>query len=85
MKQIFKFQSDWCQPCKVLAKIIETDIKPNVQDVEFITIDVEDGSGRSESFGIKSIPTMILLKDDIEVDRMVGVNSKEKILEFINQ
>lgn len=77
---VLKFSSTTCQPCKQLSKLlgeISTDIPTQEQDVYE---DIE----LSKSHGIRSVPTLIALKDGTEVARLTGMSTKEKLQEWYN-
>lgn len=77
MTTIIDFYADWCGPCKIMAPIFE-EIKPKYEGkVEFKKVDVEEDSAMAAKFGVMSIPTFVILKDDKEVDRKLGAMPKE--------
>jgi thioredoxin 1 len=80
---VFYFTADWCQPCKKVRPIVEElskDMFPNT----FQIIDAETEMELSKKFEIKSIPTFILIKNGEEINRITGLQTKEKLIEFIN-
>jgi len=79
MKQLFYFSSGWCQPCKAFSPIMDQ-ISKQIP-VKKINIDYEpDVNGR---FGVSSIPTVILVENEREVRRFVGVKSYNEVMDFI--
>lgn len=74
------FYADWCSPCKIQDPIIEELKKKFGEKVKFETIDVDKETEQAERFKIMAVPTLIILKNSIVVNRFVGVTSK-KILE----
>jgi len=82
MKTVFYFTADWCQPCKKVRPIVEElskDMFPNT----FQIIDAEIEMALSKKFEIKSVPTFILIKNGEEINRITGLQTKEKLIEFI--
>ena len=75
---IVDFYADWCGPCKVTEPILE-ELSEKMKDVKFVKVDVDTEQSKSQEGGIMSIPTMVLSKDGKEVDRIVGLASKEAI------
>lgn len=53
-------------------------------DIEFQSIDVEENRELTEEFSIKSVPTVVFLKDGVEVKRLVGVQSKITYIETLD-
>jgi len=79
---VFYFTADWCQPCKKVRPIVEElskDMFPNT----FQIIDAEIEMALSKKFEIKSVPTFILIKNGEEINRITGLQTKEKLIEFI--
>ena len=81
MKQLLKFSASWCQPCKQLSGVFKyVDLK----DVELKEADIEEQSELAQQYGIRSVPTMVLLEDGKEVGRKTGVLMADQIEEFIH-
>ena len=83
MIKILDFYAPWCAPCKTLAPIIEEGAKEF--NVELIKINVDEEDDLSEEYGIRSIPTLILEKNGKQVDRIIGLAPKSRIMELINK
>ncbi len=75
MNKILKFQADWCQPCKQLTKEMDGLSFP----VDVLDIDDEANQQAVANYRIRGVPTLVFLKDGQEVNRTVGLISKEKI------
>lgn len=80
--KLLQFKAVWCNPCKMQTKEFEE----NPVDVELVAIDIdEDDNDLSTQYGIRSIPTMILVGDNDEViNRWTGVTKSSTINEFIH-
>ena len=78
--EVLKFSATWCGPCRVLAQTLK--------DVEGITnIDIDKDSETPAKYGIRSVPTMVFLKDGKEVHRQSGnmpLQMYQQILTEIN-
>lgn len=80
MKKIVRFTASWCGPCKMLAKTLdEVEIK---LPIEVVDIDVHPEV--AAEFGIRSVPTMVIVEDNIPSKRLVGNKTKQEIEAFIN-
>jgi thioredoxin 1 len=75
MLEVKKFSAAWCGPCRALAPVIE-EVKKGFSNVVFESIDVDVDHEQASQFGIRSVPTVVFVKDGVEVDRLVGVNAK---------
>ncbi len=74
------FHAKWCQPCKMQDKIIEELKEEYCEKVIFEDIDIDKNEKIANKFDIHAVPTLIIEKNRIVVNRFVGVTSK-KILE----
>lgn len=78
------FYAEWCGPCKMLAPII-SEIKEELKnEVHVIKVNVDEEDELANKFGIYSIPTLVLIKDEKEISRKVGYNTKVILLDWIN-
>ena len=82
MKHILYFTADWCNPCKKVRPVVD-EINREYSDAKFITIDADTELELVEKFGIKSVPTFILIDDGKEVSRTTGAKTKEELLSLI--
>jgi thioredoxin 1 len=72
------FYADWCGPCKMMGEILE-----GMEDVNVLKVNVDDYPDIAQNFGIISIPTLILFKEGSETDKLIGLQSKSDIEEFL--
>ena len=84
MLEVKKFSAVWCGPCRALAPVMEG-IKSQYSNVVFETIDVDTDHEQASQFAIRSVPTVVFVKDGVEVNRLVGVNSKLAYVNAINE
>lgn len=78
---IIDFFATWCGPCKMLAPVLE-DIS---NEINVMKIDIDEERDFSIDMGIEVVPTMLIYKNGVEVNRIEGVISKQEILEEINK
>ena len=80
MKRILRFTASWCQPCKALAYNLEV---ANLNlPIEVIDIDVHDNI--AQDYGIRSVPTLVMLEENNEVKRIVGTKTVNQLQEWAN-
>lgn len=72
--------AEWCPPCRMLAPIIEQLAAELAGKVRVGKLDVDQNPLMASRFQARSIPTMLILQNGREVDRLVGLQSKEAIL-----
>jgi len=80
MKKILRFTASWCGPCKMLAMQLES-VNTNIP-IEVIDIDVH--SELAVEYGIRGVPTLVMLEDNIEIKRMSGTKPQEQLNEWVN-
>lgn len=71
----------WCGPCRMLAPTIESLASELAGRVLVGKLDVEANQRTAAQFGVQGIPTLLILQDGREVDRLVGLQSREAILQ----
>jgi thioredoxin 1 len=77
------FWAPWCGPCKMIAPVLE-EIDAEIGDkVGIIKLNVDENPETTKSFGVMSIPALILFKDGVEVDKVIGFQQKEALTELI--
>lgn len=78
--KILKFYGDWCVPCKALSATLDT----MQLSVDIENVDVDESPGMMRTWGVRSVPTMILLNDGgSEIRRVNGNITKDQINEFL--
>lgn len=85
MKRILKFEAEWCGQCKVLTPILKKVLENHI-DITLTTIDIETEEETTLKYNIRNLPTLVFIKDSIEVGRTSGVLTADmlenKIKEF---
>jgi thioredoxin 1 len=80
--KLVKISAAWCQPCKGLQMTLNDVDHPLVHSMEKVDIDTQ--IDRAMKFGVRSVPTMVIVDENDQVIRtMNGNQPKEKILEFL--
>lgn len=79
---LLDFYADWCGPCRILSPIVDEIAEEN-SDLFVGKINIDKEPELAQTFGIVSIPTLIIMKSGKDVAKMVGVQSKEKILAML--
>jgi len=73
--KVLRFTASWCQPCKMLAKTLE-DVDTQIP-IE--VIDIDENKDLAVEYGIRGVPTLVMLDGDIEVKRFSGMKMKNEI------
>ncbi len=79
------FWAEWCAPCRMMAPILN-EVAAELDGKAFVgKVDVQQYQDLSTKFKIRGIPTLILFKDGKEVNRFVGVKTKDFLLKEIGK
>ena len=80
--KLIKFQAAWCNPCKQLTKTMDAmDIRV---PIDYVDIDVN--TDVALTYGIRSIPTLVLVdENENQLRRLTGASTKEQIQEFLGE
>lgn len=73
------FWADWCGPCRMLSPVVEQLSNQYAGRVKFGKVNVDEQPQLAMSYGVQSIPTLVLFKDGQAVNSSVGVVPKEQI------
>jgi thioredoxin 1 len=80
MKKILRFTADWCAPCKVMAKNIG---EADISGVTIEVIDIDKNQEAAIYYGIRSVPTLVMVKDDNVIKRHSGAMTPTQLKEWI--
>jgi len=81
MKKILYFSATWCGPCKMLGPIMES----LAGEINYEKIDVDANQDLSIQYGVRNIPTLVLVENGEAVSKLTGLQQKDQILEFYNR
>ncbi len=82
---IVDFWADWCMPCKLMMTVLNELANDKQYSFKVYKVNVDEQRNLSERFRIRSIPSLIIFKNGKEVKRLVGVKSKDQILNEIKK
>jgi len=83
---IIQFSASWCQPCRVMRPILNKLSDEYKDKANFYYADVEDGGiNTGSAAGIRGVPTVIIYKKGVEVDRKVGGVPESHMKEFLDK
>lgn len=83
--EVMYFSAPWCGPCKVFGPVVET-VTNDLKDkgITLNKVILEDNPELVQKYGIRSVPTVVLLNDEgVEVNRKVGAIQSKQLQEFI--
>ena len=79
-KRVLRFTATWCQPCKMLAKNLES----INTDVPIEVYDIDERTDVAMDFGVRGVPTLVMMDGNTEIKRMVGMQSLKDLETWIN-
>ena len=83
---IIQFSASWCSPCKALTPVLDKLSGDYEGKATFYYADVEEGGiNTGSAMGIRGVPSTILFKRGVEVDRLVGYPGEAKVKEFLDK
>lgn len=80
---LIDFYADWCGPCKMMSPIIDKIAEELDGNVKICKLNVDEAQDMAMKYNVMSIPTLIIFKNGSVVDTIVGLRSKEEILETL--
>jgi thioredoxin 1 len=80
MKRVLRFSASWCGPCKMLAKTLE-EIETNIP-IE--VIDIDNAQDTAIEYGVRGVPTLVMLDENVEVKRLVGMVQQKTLEAWLN-
>jgi len=82
---VVDFWAPWCGPCKMIAPVLE-DINRELGDrITIAKLNVDDHQANAGKYGIMGIPTLMIFKNGVPVDKIVGYRPKEQLMAAISR
>ena len=81
---IIDFYADWCQPCKIVAPILEELSKEYDGKINIYKVNTEEETELAAAFGIRSIPSILFCPADSQPQMAQGALPKETLIKAIN-
>ena len=78
------FWAEWCGPCKAVAPVLEDLARESAGRVTLAKVNVDDHPGLAARYGIRSIPTILFVKQGKVADQVIGAVPKAKIKEKLD-
>ncbi len=78
------FSATWCMPCRMLKPILER-VEDKFDDVYFYNLDIDESEKIAKRYRIFSVPTLVCFRSGKKLDSMVGLNSYDDVVNFIDR
>lgn len=79
---LIDFWAAWCGPCQMMGPVIE-EIAEEREDIKVCKIDVDEQPDLAAEYGVMSIPTLLVVKDGKEVNKLIGAVPKQSVLNLL--
>ena len=82
--KIIDFWAPWCGPCKALTPVLEEVSTELADSVEVYKVNVDDNTELAQEHGVQSIPTMLIYKNGSLSETIVGLKTKDELIDIVN-
>ncbi len=79
------FWAPWCGPCRMLAPVIDDLASEYAGKANICKVNTDEEGELGQKYGIRSIPTIIFMKDGEIIDQVIGATTKSVLVDKINQ
>ncbi|MBN2705127.1 MAG: thioredoxin [Deltaproteobacteria bacterium] len=80
---LIDFFATWCGPCTAIAPILDEFAGENKDKLKIVKLNVDENPKTPAKYGVRGIPTLILFKQGKEIDKVVGMTSKNNLEKMI--
>lgn len=79
---VVDFYAVWCGPCRMMHPVVE-ELSNQFTNIAFVKVDIDNDTQLAISQNVQVVPTFIAYKNGVEVNRIIGYNSKEDFMLFL--
>ena len=77
------FYATWCGPCRMLSTVLDN-VSSSRDNLKIVKMDVDQNMSLAKTYGVMSVPTLVLFKNGKEVAKTTGFMSEEELLSWVN-
>lgn len=82
---LLDFWAPWCGPCRMVAPVLDDLAQEFGEQVKIVKINIDENPQTPTQFGVRSIPTLLLIKDGQVVATQVGALPHSQMANFVKQ
>lgn len=82
--KLLEFYSGSCRPCRMMMPVV-SELVSALGGITVEKVEISKESDRARAYGVKSVPTFVLLENGVEKKRIVGVQSKRQMTKFLSE
>jgi thioredoxin 1 len=82
---LLDFWADWCAPCKMLAPVLADIADEYAGALRVAKINADDNKDSTARLTVRGLPSIVMLRDGVEVGRLVGNVTKTRLADFVDQ
>ena len=79
------FWAEWCGPCHQIAPILERLAEEYDGKIKFVKVDTEENFETPSTYGILSLPTLLVFKEGQQIERITGARSKGDLMRYLDK
>jgi thioredoxin len=79
------FWAEWCSPCRMLAPTFAKLAEKYGDQIEFAKVNVDEVPELANHFAVRSIPTLVLLRDGVVVEQLVGARPYQELARLLER
>jgi thioredoxin 1 len=82
---LIDFMADWCNPCQQLMPILDEVAAEQAGKAKVIKVNVDQSPASTKEYGVRGIPALFVIKNGEVVQKLVGTQTKAKLIEVLNK
>ncbi|MDR1609772.1 MAG: thioredoxin [Holosporales bacterium] len=77
------FWAPWCGPCRMLSSVLD-DVEQSTESVKFVKVNVDEAADLAATYGVQTLPTVIIFKGGNEAASRSGFMSRSAVVDMIS-